>query len=90
MQVSVVALVANVENTWTPPDGTASVEIRADTAADVRLSYVAGGTADGGNYFVFNPDWWTNEGKEIDLASTHIFYFRCAQNNTLRIMAGFE
>jgi len=85
-----VALVAGTEKTWSPPDGAASVEIAMDTLADVRLAFTVGGTANGQTYFVFNPDWWTEPSKELDLSSNFVFYFRCAVNNTLRIIVGVE
>jgi hypothetical protein len=90
LQTYSVALTAGVEATWSPPDGAASIEIAMDTVADVRMAFSSGGTANGQPYFVFNPDWWTEPSKELDLSTNHVFYFRCAVNNTLRIVVGIE
>lgn len=85
-----LTLVAGVEQGWSPPDGACSIEITMDTPTDVRIAVAAGGTADGQPYFQFNPDWWTEPSKEMDLSSEHMFYFRCAANNVLRFIVAIE
>lgn len=90
--VQIVSLTINEEKSWTPPAGTAFLDIRRDTDEEIRMSFESGQTENVlDRWFPINPDWWTGPGKSIDLSSDRLLYFRCVNAaNTLRILIGVE
>lgn len=82
------AVSANVEQEMTIPYDINSLEIIiiTQTNADGRMAWQSGETANGGNYFPINPDYWTPDGTAIPSGTK--FYLRSAINNTFKIIYG--
>ena len=85
-----LALDANVESSVVIPPGASSIEISQRVLpAELRMSNVAGQTANGNKYKTIRSDWWPSDPRFKIPPGTRL-YFRSTVQNTVELLFGIE
>lgn len=80
--------VTTSETFWAAPVDVVHVDVQPlDTTLTNRMSFVAGGTADGGKYTPLDPDWWTPDGTKL-VQGTKIYFRSSGAGTVFKVLYG--